>query len=216
MCTNKIRNKFRNFTWKRALVSLVIGAAIILGGGIPLGIFYGVIAFLSYSAIVVALFATYVSIGSLELTRNMIRPFLYMAGSINAKKVGEFITLIFNIKNSGSLPGEDVHVDVDFFDKDEEVTEDNLSKKYQPPTKEPIFPLVFPNSSYYPEYILNLQNEGSSELWQNIQQGKTKCRVRIMYKSLGRKHVTIQTEKLVQRGWEEMLVTIPIPPQKWE
>ena len=153
---------------------------------------------------------------SLELTRNSIRPFLYTAGSINVERVGKYITLALNIQNSGSLPGENVHVDIDFFDEDEEVTEENPSNRYAPPTREPEFPLLFPNSDYYEKYVLNLEQKNDLELWNNIEKGKTKCRVRIMYKSPGRKHITIQTEKLVKREWEENIVTTPIPPQKWE
>lgn len=153
---------------------------------------------------------------SLELTRNSIRPFLYTAGSINIKRVGKYITLTFNIHNSGSLPGEDVHVDIDFFDEDEEVTKENLSNRYTPPTRELEFPLLFPNSVYYENYVLDLEQKDDLALWNNIEKGKTKCRVRIMYKSPGRKHITIQTKKLAKREWEATLVTTPILPQKWE
>jgi hypothetical protein len=208
-----------------ALIGVEVGGAFLiwftLGGRQTFGPLnaYAIVCVSVIVASVAALNSMFASVAahdSLELTRNSLRPFLYIAGSIGIKGVGKFIRLTFTIQNSGSLPAEDVNADIDFFYEDEEVTEDNLSRKYQLPTREPVFSLVFPNSSYYPRYILNLQDENDLELWQNIQQGKTACRVRITYKSLGRKHLTIETEKLAKQEWEENLITTPIPPQKWE
>jgi hypothetical protein len=153
---------------------------------------------------------------SLELTRNSIRPFLYIAGSIGVDKVGKYIKLTFAIQNSGSLPGEDVHVDIDFFDEGEKVTEENTSSKYTVPTRELESPLLFPNSVFYEGYVLDSESKNDLELWDNIVKGKTKCRVRISYKSLEREHITIITEKLAKQEWEDKIVTSPIPPQKWE
>mgnify|MGYP007088117760 CR=1 FL=1 len=75
MCINRIRNKFRNLSWKRALVNFGIGATVILGGGIPLAISSGIIGFLAYSSIIVALYAIFVSMKSLQLTEATQRPF---------------------------------------------------------------------------------------------------------------------------------------------
>ncbi len=153
---------------------------------------------------------------SLELTRNSIRPFLYMDGSIGLKQVGQYMTLEFNIKNSGSLPGEGVNTDIAFFGKDEEVTEENLSSKYVPATVEATSSILFPNSVLYQNYILDLNQADDLKIWKDILQGRTKCRARITYTSLGRKHVTIQTEELTKPEWSEKIVTTPILPQKWK
>lgn len=197
----------------------IIGIAV-FAFAVYLGVMYGIAICFAFLSIIVSTFFASRSLTltskSLELTRNSIRPFLYTAGSIGVKRVGKYITLTFNIQNSGSLPGEDVHVDIDFFDEDEEVTEENLSNRHTPPTREPEFPLLFPNSVYNETFVLDLEQKNDLELWNNIGTGKTKCRLRIMYKSLGRRHITIQTEKIVKQEWEETLVTVPIPPQKWE
>lgn len=111
MRISQIRNRFNNFSWKRALVSLGIGIAIILGGGIPLAISHGMIGFFSYSAIVVALYASYVSIKSLQLARNTQRPFLNVLGYVSCHtytaSLGQIAAVI---RNSGIFPADEVSV----------------------------------------------------------------------------------------------------------
>jgi hypothetical protein len=209
-----------SFSWsKQKTITLIITIAIV-GAWWRFYCFieehYGHQYAIALTALLVASIAAIGTWLSLKWTRDTIRPFLYTAGSINVEKVGEHRNLVFNIQNSGSLPGEDVQTEIDFFDEDEEVTEENLSNKYVPPTRETAHSILFPNSSYYEKYILDLNQKNDLELWDNIGKGKTKCRVRIMYKSLGREHVTITTEKLEKREWEETIVTTPIPPQKWK
>ncbi len=171
---------------------------------------------ISLAALIVASIAAIGALLSLKWTRDTIRPFLYTVGPIDAKRVGQYITLTFNIQNSGSLPGEDVQTDIDFFDEDEEVTGKNLSNKYETPTRETAPSMLFPNSSYEEKYIFDLKQENDLKLWNNIGKGKTKCRVRIEYKSLGREHTTIITEKLAKLKSEKNIITTPIPPQKWK
>ena len=128
------------------------------------------------------------------------------------------VTLTLKIQNSGSLPASDIHVNIDFFDKDEEVTEDNRSSQYPQAIRQwsSELPLVFPNRFYYQDYILDLDESSDVELWDNIRSGKAKFRLCIKYASLGRKHETIQTELLAKPDWKEGLILVPVPPQKWE
>lgn len=216
MRIKRIRNKFNSVNWKRALVSLAIGSALILGGGIPLAISHGMIAFLAYSSIVVALYAIFVSMKSLELTRESQRPFLSSHGAISVSSTPDTVTLTFNIQNSGSIPGSNVHTDIDFFDEDEDVTEDNVSNKYPPPDRQSSHSLMMPNDIHYEKYILDLNNKSDLELWENMKEGKVKFRLHIMYESFGRKHVTLQTEKIVKLKGQKNLQIIPDVPQKWE
>jgi hypothetical protein len=170
---------------------------------------------IALTALLVASIAAIGTLLSLKWTRDTIRPFLYMHGSMNVKKAGKYIKLEFNVINSGSLPAEEVCVDIDFFDEYEEITEENTSSKYAPPIRELEFPTLFPDSTYREDYILNLKQKNDLALWSKIIKGKVNLRTKIKYESLGRKHVTIMTEKLEKRAWEETIVTTPIPPQKW-
>jgi hypothetical protein len=167
------------------------------------------------AALIVASIAAIGTLISLKLTRDTIRPFLYMAESIKIRGLRKYRTMVFNIKNSGSLPAEDVNVAIHFFGEDEKVTEENSSSRYRPPKAKSAPTIVFPNSDYYQNYVLDLEKAKESELWNNIIRGKIKCRVRIIYSSLGRKHTTIQTKAVVKREAEEDVVVKAIPPQKW-
>lgn len=153
---------------------------------------------------------------SLELTRKMIRPFLSSSDVIPVSRIGNNVTLTLKITNSGSLPSNDTHADIDFFDEDEEVTEDNLSNKYHRPDRTYEYSLVFPNNHYYEVYILDLQDKYDVELWENINKGKIKFRLRIIYTSFDNEHVTIQTEHIAKPEWVGKLQTLPVLPQKWE
>ena len=154
---------------------------------------------------------------SLELTRKMIRPFLSMSDvMIPVSRIGDNVTLTFKIENSGSLPSNDAHADIDFFDEDEEVTEDNLSNKYRRPDRTGDHSLVFPNNHYYELFILNLQDKDDVELWRNITKGKAKFRLRIMYTTFDNEYITIQTEHIAKPELVEKLQLLPILPQRWE
>jgi hypothetical protein len=214
------QKRHSGFSWsKQKTITLTVSIAIVVAWGCFYNFVvehYGHQMAVSLTALLVASIAAVGTLLSLKWTRDTIRPFLYMDGSIGVKKVGKYITLEFNIKNSGSLPAEDVYVDIDFFDKDEEITEKNTSSKYAPPTRELEFPTLFPNSIYHEVYVLDLKQKNDLELWNKIIKGEINCRVKIKYKSLSREHITIMTEKLEKREWEETIVTTPIPPQKWE
>ncbi|MBA7696497.1 hypothetical protein ES703_105146 [subsurface metagenome] len=153
---------------------------------------------------------------SLELTRNSIRPFLYAFGPIDPKTSKSHVKFTFTIHNSGSLPANDVKTDIQFFDKDEEVTEGNSSSKYAKPTADPVSPILFPNDDIYLKYSFDLKDANDAKLWKNMQNGKIKYRARITYTSLGRKHETIQTVELLKQAGEKGLARHPIPPQKWK
>jgi hypothetical protein len=170
------------------------------------------------ASIVIASVAALNSILASSIASEAQRPFLYRTSLTKTQRVGKYITLGFNIKNSGSLPAEDVQTDINFFDKDEKATERNRSDIYEPPILESESSsfLLFPNSDYYQSIVLDLEQADDLKLWNDIKDGKTKCRIRITYTSLGRKHETMQTEELVKRESETDITTKPIPPQKWK
>ena len=92
---------------------LGIGAAVILGGGIPLAISSGIIAFLAYSSIVAALYAIFVSMKSLQLTRATQRPFLNVT-RISVHWSGDSVHpsplnyIFIGISNTGNFPADNV------------------------------------------------------------------------------------------------------------
>lgn len=153
---------------------------------------------------------------SLELTTKMIRPFLSLSDVIPVSRKGNSVTLTLKITNSGSLPSKDTHANIDFFDEDEEVTEDNLSNKYHRLDRIDGHCLVFPDNYYYEVCILDLQDKNDLELWENINMGKIKFRLRIMYASFDNKYITIQTEYIAKQAWITQLRLLPVLPQKWE
>jgi hypothetical protein len=156
---------------------------------------------------------------SLELTRATQRPFLSLYPEPRPVISETNKALIeFKIQNSGSLPASDVKAELTFYDKNDEVTEDNRSKKYPSESQLTGSFLVFPNTYIHEEYELNLSDIDDVKLLQNMERGNIKFRIHITYKNLDSECLTIQTEqitRLVQRSGTRKLETIPIPPQKW-
>jgi hypothetical protein len=146
------------------------------------------------------------------------RPFISLQpGTIFVIEAEKEFTLKLEIKNTGTMPGNNVTADIGFFDEDEEITEDNLSKKYPAETRRQPFLTLFPNVPCNVIYTFDLRQKPVSNLLKNIKKGKIRFRLRIMYTSLGRKHLTIETEQL---GWASKETgrtqRNSIPPQKWE
>jgi len=113
MCKELIRHRFRNVNWIKALIMVLIFAGLVLGVGLPIFSPLGVEAFLSWASIVLVLFAIWISIQSLNLTRETQRPFLTIVGEpeeplMIAKKDNPYIVL--HIQNTGSLPADRVSV----------------------------------------------------------------------------------------------------------
>lgn len=213
-----MKKKFNNFKWIRALVYVLIGGAIIFGGGYPFYKSNDITGFLSYASIILVGYAVFVSIKSLQLARNTQRPFLSLplAEPIPISIERDIVTINFKIQNSGLLPASDVHADTTFYDKDEKVTETNQSNKYPTVSQSKGSLLLFPNTYFYEELSFNLDEKDEMELWENIKHGNVKFRLRITYKNLSRDCITIQTEQIVKLVGLKGLETIPIPPQKWE
>ena len=113
MCKELIRHRFRNFNWIKALISVLIFAGLVLGVGLPIFAPLGIEAFLSWASIVVVIFAIWISIQSLNLTRETQRPFLTIIGEPDEPEmIGEKDNprIVLNIKNTGSLPADRVSI----------------------------------------------------------------------------------------------------------
>jgi len=166
--------------------------------------------------IIIAALALTVALFALEWAQKTVRPFLSLR-TVNVISQSNKIILQYEIFNSGAMPASEVHTCIDFFGKDEEVTEDNQSGKYQAPSREVTSFLLFPNKAYNERCDLDLNKADDNQLWDNIKGKEVKHRVCIMYSSFGRHHLTIQTEQIMSenvRG-RTRLSGIPVTPQKW-
>lgn len=208
---------------RREKIILAVSIVIVVGWGFYYSYVaeqYGRQHAISLTALLVASIAAVAMLLSLNWTRDTIRPFISLSGDVSADMKGTYVNIPLKICNSGSIPASGVHVTIDFFHKNEEVTEDNLSGKFLPaaefPAALPIFPIVFPNDSVCTQYILDLKDKNDLELWGKIKAGEVKFRLRINYTSLGRKHVTIQTEQITKVEWEKKLILTPVSPWKWK
>ena len=183
---------------------------------------YDIILAISLGALAVATAAAISNLLSLKWSRDTIRPFLscqhaHIKTTIVTAKVGsEQVNIPFRICNSGSLPAANINTDIDFFERDEEVSDSNQSNKFEIATRIPIEPMLLPNAEYIVSYILDLPKSNDAMLWENLKNGKVKVRIKISYECLGKKFLTIQTEEISGPSYEKGLIASPIPPQKWK
>ena len=195
------------------IVMIVIAFAVYLGIVTELAIAF---AFLS---IAIATFFASRSLRlaneSLKLTRNTVRPFLSVQpGEVKAHRTATEVTISFEVKNTGVLPGELVSVDVAFFDSDEVVTNDNDSDKYPGSSEAPAQPIVFPNAAYILNHTINISIDIGKQMWENVRNGNMKIRHRVKYKDMNAEYLTVQTERL-GRLKGDLMARRPIPPQYW-
>ncbi len=122
---------------------------------------YEFTVFISYVALLVAAIAALATLLSLKQTRDMIRPFLSFGGTINLGGSHEKITLALPIKNTGSMPANDIEVIIHAFGTDEKIDIENVGIKYkgffEEETKDYQQALVlFPNQTWQHVFNVNL------------------------------------------------------------
>jgi len=184
---------------------------------------YEFIVFISYFALLVAATAALANCISLKYTRDTVRPFLMFGGTINLGGLPEKRTLAFPITNSGSVPADNVKLEVKPFGIDEQISLENVSKKYamffDEPTKDSQEALIlFPNATWQSVLAADLTQESDQELWKGLLNGNIKLRITISYSSFGRRHKTIQTlafDELSLSKDEKRLYGLSVKPQKW-
>lgn len=168
------RTMRNNFHWKRGLASFFIGSGVVLGGGIPLAIKYGFLAFLSFSGVVAALLAVYVATRSLQLTRETQRPFLTTVNEPEEPVViGEkdHPRVLLNIKNTGNLPADRISVLCVLYTADNKET--GMRLRHAVTALEP--PIYFPGVTIgHTFYMENKQ-------FQDCQKGRFTIRILIKY-----------------------------------
>jgi len=171
---------------------------------------------LTIFAATLAVLALIVASISLDWATITMRPYISRSGNITIKKNPNDITIDFPVLNSGRIPASDVSIETDLFDINEEVTENNASKKYPGANNvAPLISVLFPNTTYYLNYMIYVNEKLGKKLWDDILVGQVKFRFRIKYKSYGREHLTIQTEQLGPiKGVSYPQIT-PLGLQKW-
>ena len=145
-----------------------------------------------------------------------------MIGSIlSSINVGP-TTLAFPIRNTGSMPANDIGFHVDAFGLKEAIGLKKISKKYTRFFEQPIEDheatlIIFPNQTWQ-QVLGPLPKTKYKKWWGLLLNEKIKLRITITYKSFGRKHKTIQTFKFDRLSLSEdgkHFHGISIEPQKW-
>jgi hypothetical protein len=151
---------------------------------------------------------------SLQLTRERIRPFISFTGEITSTITRMSVNLSFKLKNSGSMPGENVYVAIDPFKKKERIRECNLSRVYSQRQRDQVTTLWFPDLEFEYTFELDLTVAGDQVLWHDITNGDVTFRIRISYYFLGEAKKTVQSmhAKPIEGGG---IGLIPRPPQIW-
>ena len=170
--------------------------------------------YISSIAVVFAGYSVFIASRSLQLTRAANRPFVSCTGLITEHKQGKNLVLAFPIQNSGSLPADDVYVEIDPFHISEQVAEHNQGNSYTRPQRDRQTAIIFPKLEHEELFRLDLADTSDHQLWLDIQSGVVLFRLRINYKNMGVDSVTIQTmtvQKVAGRG----IVVVPRYPQKW-
>lgn len=184
---------------------------------------YEFTVFISYVALLVAAIAALATLLSLKQTRDMIRPFLSFGGTINLGGSHEEITLALPIKNTGSMPANDIEVIIHAFGTDEKIDIENVGIKYKGFFEEETEAyqqalVLFPNQTWQHVFNVNLTNEYNSQFWESLISGSIKLRITIWYRSFKRKHKTVQTlafDELSLSSDKKHLHGISVNPQKW-
>jgi hypothetical protein len=176
-------------------------------------------AFLSIAIAIIATFFASRSLKltneSLKLTRSTVRPFLSIqTGITRAHITPTAVTLAFEVKNTGAIPGEMLAIDIAFFGDDEVVSNDNVGKKYPILSETPAQPVVFPNATFVINHTIDTSTDLGKQMLEGIRNGKVKTRHRIEYKDMNAEYLTVQTEQLSEEK-AGLLNRIPVPPQYW-
>jgi hypothetical protein len=167
---------------------------------------------------ILAMVALIVASISLDWATTTMRPYVSRSGDIQIKQSSDYLTIEYQLLNSGRIPASNVSIETNLFgiNEKEEVTEDNASKKY--PGANDVAPLIsvlFPNNKYCLNYTINLKEKLGGKLRDDILAGQVIFRLRIKYRSYGREHLTIQTEQLDTTQGVSHPAIRPVGLQKW-
>ena len=201
------------------LVIGILATFIVIGLMTSLGVYQGIAISIAVFSIMVSTFFASRSLSlaneSLKLTRNKVRPFIYVQSGDRKILISPTeIILTFEFVNAGILPGEMIDVETQFFVENEDITIENHSSYFPPSSSIPSQPILFPNLKYNIKHTIDLNEEFGRMIWDTIHSGKSKVRFRTRYKDKDNEYTTIQTEQLSENT-NNMLERRPIFPQYW-
>ena len=172
---------------------------------------------LPYLAVVVAACAAIASLMSFQWARDTVRPFVFFTGHIDVGGKDDNRYITFHIKNSGTIPASNVGVNVFPFGTAEKMTKNNKGKTYKFPKEEDVFVIIFPNLEFQAVKDFDITKPEDKHVWDNMIAGNVKLRIVISYKSLRRRHKTIQSIRLDQFDEQKSkLWGLIIEPQMWK
>jgi len=197
----------------------IIGILAVIGLIAVLGFYQGIAIALAVLSILISTFFASRSLKltneSLKLTRNKVRPFVFVqSGDRKVSISPKIITLAFEIENVGVLPGELISIETQFFAENELITHDNKSEYLHPFSEIPSQPILFPNSTFTIVNTIDITVQSGQIMWDIIHAGKAKARYRIKYKDKLSEYLTIQTEHISEVNRTD-LIRLPISPQYW-
>ena len=170
---------------------------------------------ISSIVIILACISVWVTVQSLKLTQNVMRPFLALqAGQVSSKKIQQTAIFEYHVKNTGSVPANVVTMEMEFFDDAEVIEEDNTSKHYHGEQWTPVGAVIFPGAVCNFNMTIDLSKSGGKKLVDGMMNGKVKLRFRVKYRAQGMEYLTVQTEKL-SKAEEGVGGRLPIEPQRW-
>jgi len=121
-----------------------------------------------YVAVIAAIFAgssVFIAWQSFQLARATKRPFISFTGQLTYHKApNNYMALSFIIRNSGSMPGNEISLEIDPFYKNERITERNTSSKYTAIHHFVQTAIMFPNLNYEQVLYLDLNLPGNQAL----------------------------------------------------
>lgn len=113
MCKKYLRNIFGNYNWVKALLTVCVVGGLVLGVGLPIFAPLGIEAFLSWASIIIVLFAVWISVQSLNLSKATQRPFLTTVEEPQEPEVigeAEKPRIILHVGNTGNLPADRISI----------------------------------------------------------------------------------------------------------
>ncbi|MBA7637997.1 hypothetical protein ES703_45646 [subsurface metagenome] len=113
MCKKYLRNIFKNYNWVKALLTVCVVGGLVFGVGLPIFAPLGIEAFLSWASVIIVLYAVWISVQSLNLSKATQRPFLTTVEEPQEPEViGEATNprIILHIGNTGNLPADRISI----------------------------------------------------------------------------------------------------------
>jgi len=151
------------YNWKKALITVCIVGVLILGVGLPIFAPLGIEAFLSWASVIIVLYAIWISVQSLILSRATTRPFLNLQLNLIKGSSLDRAILVAEMENTGNLPADQVTVNCSWYIQTSDHAE-QCSLELEKANQSIIFPAERAKSTYLvksSEDVNKLTHQGS-------------------------------------------------------